>query len=72
MKDQATIAFALYTITKMEHMDIGDRAKAVAVFAKDLLPLFTERTNSDAYKTALRDLISRARNVNELIEDRKN
>jgi len=72
MKDKADIAKALYTITKMEHMDLGEGAKSVAGFAKDLIPLFTERTNSDAYKTALRNLRCRARNVLELIEDRKN
>jgi hypothetical protein len=71
-QDIEDIARCLYTIGKMEHMDIGETAKAAANFAKELLPLFTDRRNSDTYKTALRNLKGRARNVNELIEDRKN
>jgi hypothetical protein len=70
MKDKQDIANCFYTIGKMEYHEVCTEAQAVAKFAKDLLPLFTERTNSDAYKTALRNLKSRARNVNELIEDK--
>jgi hypothetical protein len=69
-QDIEDISRCLYTIGKMEYMDVGDTAKSVANFAKVLLPLFTERKNSDSYKTALRNLKGRARNVNELIEDR--
>jgi hypothetical protein len=70
MKDKKDIANCFYTIGKMEYLGVSTEAQAVARFAKDLLPLFTERTNSDAYKTALLNLKSRARNVNELIEDK--
>jgi hypothetical protein len=69
-QDIEDISRCLYTIGKMEYMDVGESAIAVAKFSKEILPLFTDRKNSDAYKTAIRNLRSRARNVNELIEDR--
>jgi hypothetical protein len=60
---KAEIATSLSTIANQQYKpDSGEYLKAIASFSRDLLPLFTERSNSNLYKDALRLLKQRAKN----------
>ncbi len=69
-KDQ--IAKALMELASLAYqfeLPIPEESRAVARFAKSLVPLFTERANSTAYADAMRELKSRGRNSKEWIAD---
>jgi hypothetical protein len=63
------IATYLHALAKLEHWQgMNERTQGAASLAAAILPLLTERANSDRYKTALRNLRFRARNCREITE----
>jgi hypothetical protein len=57
------IAAALSSLARQQYKPgAGEYLQAIAGFSRDLLPLFTERSNSHLYKDALRLLKQRAKN----------
>lgn len=70
--DPAMIQAARKLATLAACQEASPEARAVAAFTRSVIvPLMTERANSNAYKTARGHLIARGRNAAEFIQDNK-
>lgn len=58
------IALALYELAVSKHKEgAGAELKAIAAFASELLPLFTEHQDSSDFTAAVRAVRSRGKNA---------
>jgi hypothetical protein len=67
MKTDPIMIKAVMNIAKRQYDEkVSPEARTLGAFAANvLLPLMTERANTNAYKSARRGLIDRGRNPNE-------